>query len=253
MSRIVFFLGGQSYPDDQHVEASLRAILQGARSQFVSQSELQLRCGALDPPASIAERLALLNRVVPTDQRRQDVILVGRSAGARAVSLFACLRPVSAVICVSYPFRGPGLVLEPERFAHLATIATPTLILQGAQDPYGGLEITETYRFSAAVTLRFCPGDHRTDPSDAPAREIIRQFAETGWRQPTQPDPWFDEAFYLERHADVAQAVAAGGFASGQDHYHRQGRQEGRAFRVRAEAVGGEEGRSFFKKERPFL
>lgn len=238
----MFFLGGQSYPEDRHLESALQAILAREQSEFVTQTDIQARVGARHPPASTAERLALLHQVVPTNPQRGDVILIGRSAGARAVTLFACQHPVSAVICLAYPFREPGLVLEPERFAHLATIATPTLLIQGAQDPYGGLEVTENYRLSAAITLRFRPGRHDIDLTCAEARDLIRDFAETGWRQPTQPDPWFDEAFYLERYTDVAQAVATGSLASGQDHYHRYGRQEGRAFRLRPEAVGGPAG-----------
>ena len=233
MPRTVFFLAGQSYPDDRSVESALRDVLVDAQTQFVTQAEMQLRCGLHAPPASVEERVALLHRAVPADQRRQEVILAGRSAGARAVTLFACLRPVSAVICLSYPFREPGLLLEPERFAHLATITTPTLIVQGTEDPYGGLEITETYRFSAEVRLRFCGGGHITEPGRAPVRDLIAEFARGGWRAPPPPDPGFDEAFYLERNPDVARAVANGELASGQDHHRRWGREEGRVWRVR--------------------
>lgn len=38
----------------------------------------------------------------------------------------------------------------------------------------------------------------------------------------------FDEAFYLETYPDIARSVADGEFTSGQDHYLRHGRAEGR-------------------------
>ena len=40
--------------------------------------------------------------------------------------------------------------------------------------------------------------------------------------------PEFDEAFYLESYPDISAAVADGSFASGQEHYARFGRMEGR-------------------------
>ncbi|HUH59496.1 MAG TPA: methyltransferase domain-containing protein [Candidimonas sp.] len=42
----------------------------------------------------------------------------------------------------------------------------------------------------------------------------------------------FDESSYLAAHPDVAEAVEAGHFASGLDHYNAHGRQEGRALRL---------------------
>ena len=44
----------------------------------------------------------------------------------------------------------------------------------------------------------------------------------------TGPDEEFDEAGYLERNPDVAQAVEAGAFASGWAHWKAHGRAEGR-------------------------
>lgn len=47
-------------------------------------------------------------------------------------------------------------------------------------------------------------------------------------RTPLRPPTDFDDAGYLGRYADVAQAVATGKFASGYDHYIKFGRAEGR-------------------------
>ena len=42
----------------------------------------------------------------------------------------------------------------------------------------------------------------------------------------------FDEELYLRLNPDVRQAVAAGKFRSGLDHYERYGRAEGRPYRT---------------------
>lgn len=44
-------------------------------------------------------------------------------------------------------------------------------------------------------------------------------------------DATFDERFYLANNPDVAEAVAAGGFKSGWDHYQLHGKMEGRAIK----------------------
>jgi wyosine [tRNA(Phe)-imidazoG37] synthetase (radical SAM superfamily) len=46
----------------------------------------------------------------------------------------------------------------------------------------------------------------------------------------------FDEAAYLQANPDVARAVAAGSIASGEYHYDRFGRQEGRLLRPRSKS-----------------
>ncbi|BBK33473.1 hypothetical protein EDC65_3309 [Stella humosa] len=48
----------------------------------------------------------------------------------------------------------------------------------------------------------------------------------------------FDEAMYLNRHQDVRRAVEQREFASGWDHFARQGAGEGRAWYRPARLVG---------------
>ena len=63
-----------------------------------------------------------------------------------------------------------------------------------------------------------------------------------GFGSPVADDPAtmdFDETWYLEQHADVAEAVAAGHWKSGYDHYRRSGRARGRLARAnKGGAVG---------------
>ena len=139
------------------------------------------------------------------------------------------------MVCLSYPFKHPRHVIEPERFAHLATLTTPALIVQGTQDVFGGLELTENYQLSATVRVRFFDGGHEFDLSVPPGEDIVREvedFIKDGWRENAKILDGFDEAFYLQTNSDVAQAVAAGALQSGRLHFQRNGRRERRKFRL---------------------
>jgi hypothetical protein len=183
----------------------------------------------------IDTRLAQLEAVVPQGEAARQVVLLGRSAGARVVSILASRRAVGAVVCLSYPFRMPNRRLEPERFVHLAELAVPTLIVQGCRDEYGGLDVTEHYALAASVRLRFIEGAHALAQSPAGldlAAPLIRTFCEAvseGWLFPSAT---FDEAFYRRTHVRAAKEIAAGNYASAEQHYNQVGRQERLAFRL---------------------
>ena len=118
----------------------------------------------------IDSRLAQLDALVPHGEAARQIVLLGRSAGARVVSIFATRRTVGAVVCLSYPFRMPNRRLEPARFAHLAELAVPTLIVQGCRDEYGGLDITEHYAFSPSVSSPLHRRRSRADAVAGPPR-----------------------------------------------------------------------------------
>jgi predicted alpha/beta-hydrolase family hydrolase len=185
MPTSVFFLGGDSYPADRDLEDALRPLFAADQSIFVSHQELHDRAAEAGLGWSFESRLAVLERNVPAMSAGQDIVLIGRSSGARAMTLFASRRPVTAVICVAYPFKHPKHVLEPERFAHLATITTPTLIIQGIRDVYGGIEVTEDYHLSSSIRLEFFDGGHEFVASARQCAHIphlVHAFALVGWR-----------------------------------------------------------------------
>jgi hypothetical protein len=225
-----FFLSGDSFPGDSYVEDALRCRLPPAFSELIGQRDMLTRAGERQFDPGIARRLALLDQLVAP-----QAVLIGRSSGARVASLFAMNRTVAAVVCVGYPFREPNRVLEPERFAHLAQIAVPTLILQGLQDRYGGADLTENYALSPSVTVRFidCTHEFQVPPGelDAIGQIILRFFDHLAKRLPIE-SLRFDEAYYLNAYADVATAVAEGRIVSGHDHFQKHGRKEGRRFRL---------------------
>ncbi len=128
--------------------------------------------------------------------------------------------------------------MEPLRFSHLAHITVPTLIFQGTRDAYGAMDITENYALSPAVAVRFVNTDHEFDLSasewDVVAQKVIR-FLDSVQRQLPAKGARFDEAFYLRTHPDVAAAIAAGEYVSGEHHFKVKGRRKGRRFRLLAD------------------
>jgi pimeloyl-ACP methyl ester carboxylesterase len=236
----VFSLRGDSFANDTYFHEPLRPRLAAAFSEWIDQREILNRTGETSFSMDIGRRLALLEQLVPAGEDARRVVLIGRSSGARVATLFAMKHPVAAVICQAYPFRAARRVIEPERFAHLAEIKAPTLIVQGRADQFGGMDLTENYALSPSVTVKFVEGGHDFGLSpegwDELASSII-QFCDGAVRgMPPEPMP-FDEAFYLQLHTDVAAAVAAGRFVSGEEHFLKHGRQQRRRFRLLAQTI----------------
>jgi dienelactone hydrolase len=226
-----FLLCGDSFPGDTHVDAALRARLSTTFTHLLGQAEILTLVGEACFQRDIPHRLALLDRLVPAGEAGKRVVLMGRSSGARVISLFASRRDVAAVICLGYPFRDPDRVLEPDRFAHLARIAVPTLIVQGVDDPYGGIDLTEHFALSPSVSLKFVSGNHGLHLPPGEWDAVAHSIAAFCNGAP-QRLPAFDEGFYLRAYPGVAQAVATGALASGEQHYRKYGCLEGRRFRL---------------------
>jgi predicted alpha/beta-hydrolase family hydrolase len=156
----IFFLDGDSFAGRSGIEAALRRRLEPHARRWIGQNDLIALAGAAGFDRDQERRLATLEHAM-REAAGERTLLIGRSSGARVATRLAMLRPVTAVVCLGYPFRKPNRPPEPERFAHLATIATPTLILQGEADPYGGRNVAEDYRLSPLVTVEFVATDHQ--------------------------------------------------------------------------------------------
>jgi len=63
------------------------------------------------------------------------LVVGGRSAGAR-VACRCYAFPARGVVALSFPLHPPGMP-EKSRFAELAGVAAPVLIVQGERDPFG--------------------------------------------------------------------------------------------------------------------
>jgi hypothetical protein len=170
---LAYFLAGDSYPKDRHIEDALARRLGRAGVAFVSQPALTALAGAHPGVHPVPERLGQLAQVLRSrEQTDPPPFLIGRSSGCVVATRAALQHRLSGVICLAYPFRRPDHEPEPARFAHLAGLRTRTLIIQGDTDQYGGTEAVGAYRLSPAVDLRFVTGRHRLELSEAGWDEV---------------------------------------------------------------------------------
>lgn len=113
------------------------------------------------------------------DAAASDHIAIGgKSMGGRMASLLADELRATALICLGYPFHPPGKPDRP-RVEHLATIETPTLIVQGERDPFGAQNEVSNYRLADTVRLHWlADGDHGLAPRKKSGRTTERNLAE---------------------------------------------------------------------------
>jgi predicted alpha/beta-hydrolase family hydrolase len=94
----------------------------------------------------------------------EGLVIGGKSMGGRIASLIADEAEVAALVCLGYPFHPTG---KPGklRVEHLRTIKTPTLIVQGARDPFGSHEEVAGYELSPNVLVKWLrDGEHSFKP-----------------------------------------------------------------------------------------
>ncbi|MYF85096.1 MAG: alpha/beta hydrolase [Rhodospirillaceae bacterium] len=106
-------------------------------------------------------------RSVIADLGADTLVIGGKSLGGRMASMIADEAGVRGLVCLGYPFHPPG---RPDRLrtAHLETLATPALILQGERDPLGRAEEVPCYSLSETISLAWLPdGDHSFKPRKA--------------------------------------------------------------------------------------
>lgn len=122
------------------------------------------REGARRPPDREATLLSVWRRAI--EQHRDDVPLFigGKSMGGRIATMVADEMKVEGVVCFGYPFHPPGKPLT-LRTAHLESIATPALFIQGTRDALGARDEVAGYTLASAVTLAWIEdGDHSLKP-----------------------------------------------------------------------------------------
>jgi predicted alpha/beta-hydrolase family hydrolase len=88
----------------------------------------------------------------------------GKSMGGRMATLVADELQVRGAVIFGYPFLPPG---QPNklRTAHLESMATPTLVLQGERDPFGTRDDVAGYQLSPQIRIEWIPdGDHSLKP-----------------------------------------------------------------------------------------
>lgn len=133
------------------------------------------RAGGMDqPPVLLATWRAVIDTLGP-----ERLVIGGKSLGGRIASMAADEAGVRGLICLGYPFHPPGKLDDLGRIEHLRALRTPTLILQGARDPFGSAEEVTGYPLSTAIRLHWlADGDHGFKPRKASGRTEAENWAE---------------------------------------------------------------------------
>ncbi len=108
--------------------------------------------------------LDTFRRVVEEHGGGGKVVVGGKSMGGRMASMVADELGVRGLICLGYPFHPPG---KPQqlRTAHLTSLRTPALIIQGTRDPFGTESEVSTYELSKTIRIEWLEdGDHSFKP-----------------------------------------------------------------------------------------
>lgn len=107
-------------------------------------------------------------------------VIGGKSMGGRIASLIADESGADGLIALGYPFHPSGRP-EQTRVAHLESIRTPTLILQGERDSFGSRADVEEYNLSEAVRVHWLPdGDHSFRPGRGSERTLDQNLKNAG-------------------------------------------------------------------------
>ncbi len=97
-----------------------------------------------------------------------SLVIGGKSMGCRIASMVADEMGVRGLVCLGYPFHGPGKPMNPERLAHLEILKTRALFCQGARDTLGSRDDVRSYTLSDAITMHWLDdGDHGFKPRKA--------------------------------------------------------------------------------------
>ena len=120
--------------------------------------------GKRRPPDRAPALLDHFKAVIEGAGEPARLVIGGKSMGGRMASLIADELGVAGLICLGYPFHPPGKP-ERQRTAHLASLHTPSLFLQGTRDTLGNKAEVAGYALSPAITLGWLEdGDHSFKP-----------------------------------------------------------------------------------------
>ncbi|HVT56791.1 MAG TPA: alpha/beta fold hydrolase [Thermoanaerobaculia bacterium] len=105
------------------------------------------------------------------------LVVGGKSLGGRIASMIADEVGARGLLCFGYPFHPPG---QPQRLRtrHLAALRTPTLIVQGSRDPFGGPDEVAGYELSPRIRVVWIEdGDHSLTPRKSSGRTAEENLA----------------------------------------------------------------------------
>jgi predicted alpha/beta-hydrolase family hydrolase len=139
---------------------------------------LKRRTGGGGPPDRMPVLEASMRAIVNQLGDTSRLALGGKSMGSRVATQLADALGVRAALAFGYPFHPPQKPAQ-LRTAHLQTIATPTLILQGTRDPFGVPDEVAGYALSPAVQVHWLEdGDHDLSPRKKSGRSDAQNLDE---------------------------------------------------------------------------
>jgi hypothetical protein len=146
----------------------LVAVTGVARSEGISVAlvEQPYRVAGRRAPAPArqldAAWIAVVDHLLAGELRGLPLVVGGRSSGARVACRTAAATGAVGVLCLAFPLQPPhrsGTTARPSRLTELDDVTVPTLVVQGARDPFG------IPPAGVRRTVVQVPGDHslRTD------------------------------------------------------------------------------------------
>jgi uncharacterized protein len=130
--------GGVTAPD--LVAATDAAVAEGVTVALVEQPYRVAGRRAPAPARQLdAAWIAVLDRLRADELYGLAVVTGGRSLGARVACRTADATGAVAVLCLAFPLQPPRRVASPaqSRLHELDEVTVPTLVVQGASDPFG--------------------------------------------------------------------------------------------------------------------
>jgi uncharacterized protein len=124
--------------------------------------------------------LDAFRRVVDEHGGGANVIVGGKSMGGRMASMIADEVGARGWLCFGYPFHPPGKP-EQTRTAHLETLRTPSLILQGTRDPFGTRADVAAYTLSPAIRVEWLEGGDHSLKGKVPEAIETASRSISGW------------------------------------------------------------------------
>jgi predicted alpha/beta-hydrolase family hydrolase len=136
------------------------------------------RTGKRAPPDKMPVLEARFREVVASMSRDLPLFVAGKSMGARVATQLADELDARGAVALGYPFHPPKQS-DRLRIAHLTTLRTPCLIVQGTRDPFGGREEVASYQLSTSVRVHWLEdGDHSFVPRKKSGRSLADNLDE---------------------------------------------------------------------------
>ena len=162
--------GGVQAPD---LQAATRAALE--ENFTVALVEQPYRVAGRRSPAPArqldAAWIAVIEALRADELGGLPLVVGGRSAGARVACRTAAATEAVGLLCLAFPLQPPRG--SQSRLDELDGVAVPTLVVQGARDPYG---MPPASKLRRVVQL---PGDHGLKADTGAVGEAVRSWLAT--------------------------------------------------------------------------